>query len=236
MARKILFLTILALQFSNCSSSNGKIKEIKGDNSKSMTKSNKDPREKVIQLPPYDQTSSNSLIYALKHRKSQRKFDKKPLPLKMLSTLLWSANGINRKNGKRTAPVLWNMDIYVALQKGLYLYNPKDNSLELKLEKDIREKTGKQKFTQIAPVNLIFVMDYKNINDSWVESLGGKDYFAGNAVGYVSQNVYLFAAANNLSTVALAWFYQKELSTILKLKKSERILLTQPIGYGINVK
>ncbi len=44
------------------------------------------------------------LIKAYELRKSTKYFSKKEISIKELSTILWSANGINRKDGKRTAP------------------------------------------------------------------------------------------------------------------------------------
>ena len=69
------------------------------------------------------------LMQALKERKSSRSFSSKELPLEIISNLLWAASGINRQvSGLRTTPTASNrqeIDIYVALKKGLYLYNPK---------------------------------------------------------------------------------------------------------------
>ena len=44
------------------------------------------------------------LITAYKLRKSTKSFLTKEINLEDLSTILWAANGINRPNGKRTAP------------------------------------------------------------------------------------------------------------------------------------
>lgn len=196
-----------------------------------QSKNVKKEAAKMITLPKPDLENKATLMKALKMRQSNRSFSSKELSHQEISNLLWATNGTNRDNGKTTAPTLWNLDIYVALKEGLYLYNYKKHSLELKLDEDIREITGEQGFTSDAPLNLIFVVDYKDMTDSWVKSLGGKDLFAGNLVGYVSQNVYLYSAANNLSTVALAWFDQKKLKTKLKLSKTEKVILTQPVGY-----
>jgi hypothetical protein len=48
-------------------------------------------------------------------------------PAEMLSSLLWSAAGVNRPGtGKRTAPTARNwqeIDVYVAMESGLYRYD-----------------------------------------------------------------------------------------------------------------
>ena len=74
------------------------------------------------------------LMQVLKDRKSSRSFSPEKLPLQVLSNLLWAAFGVNRQeSGKRTAPsaVNWQeIDIYVAMAEGLYLYNAKTHILE----------------------------------------------------------------------------------------------------------
>ncbi|MFC1453334.1 nitroreductase family protein [Verrucomicrobiota bacterium] len=70
---------------------------------------------------------------ALKDRRSTRAFDAKPLPLQVLSDLLWAAWGISRPDsGKRTAPSARNwqeIDVYVVLPDGAYIYDAKANTL-----------------------------------------------------------------------------------------------------------
>jgi serine/threonine protein kinase len=49
-----------------------------------------------------------------------------------LSNLLWAAFGINRPDGRRTAPSAMNwqeVSIYVATPEGVYIYDAKDNAL-----------------------------------------------------------------------------------------------------------
>ena len=69
---------------------------------------------------------------ALSDRHSDREYADKELSLQDLSDLLWAANGINRPDGKRTAPSALNkqdIDIYVIMKEGAYLYDTKTNSL-----------------------------------------------------------------------------------------------------------
>ncbi|MCX6120813.1 MAG: nitroreductase family protein [Ignavibacteriales bacterium] len=110
---------------------------------------------KPIQLPPPQTEIGKPLMQVLKLRQSSRTFTAKPLPLQELSNLLWAAYGINRpENGKRTAPSAMNwqeIDIYVMMQSGTYMYDAKSNSLLLITEKDLREPTGKQSFVKEAP-------------------------------------------------------------------------------------
>jgi len=120
--------------------------------------------ENIIPLPEPEKTGGMPLMEALNQRHSGRSFQDKALTDQILSNLLWAAFGVNRENGKRTAPSSQGkteMEIYVAKSDGLFLYLPEKNALKKILDEDIRAKTGKQNFVADAPVNLIFVANYK---------------------------------------------------------------------------
>ena len=172
------------------------------------------------------------LMEALKERKSTRSFSSRELPIDILSNLLWAAFGINRPgSGKRTAPSASNIqeiDIYVAMKKGLYLYNPAQHALEPVMAGDIREFTGKQEFTKVAPINLIYVANFSKLG----ADTDNKIFYSANHAGYISQNVYLFCASEDLATVVLGWVDKPALKKIMNLKKDQEIILTQPVGYS----
>ena len=88
---------------------------------------------KPIQLPTAQTQGGHPLMQVLKERKTQREFSPEKLPMQVLANLLWAAFGINRPDGGRTAPSAMNwqeIDIYVALGDGLFLYNATANRLE----------------------------------------------------------------------------------------------------------
>jgi SagB-type dehydrogenase family enzyme len=187
---------------------------------------------KPIELPPPNMEGGMPLMEALKARSTQREYDSKDLPLQVLSDLLWAAFGINRPDsGKRTAPSAMNWqetDIYVALKSGLYLYNPKDNTLDPVLAEDIREATGMQPFVKDAPVNLVFVVDMNRMTRATDED---KKIYSAADVGFISQNVYLFCASEGLATVVRGWFDREKLTEVMKLRPEQYIVLTQTVGY-----
>jgi len=80
---------------------------------------------KIVQLPPPRSSGGKPLTDALKLRRSTREYSNRPLDLPVLSDLLWSAYGINRPTGDRTAPY-WRhimvLDIYIATAEGVWLY------------------------------------------------------------------------------------------------------------------
>ncbi len=190
-----------------------------------------DVKPKSVQLLPAQMDKGLPLMQVLKERESQRDFSPKELPLQLLSDLLWAANGINRKDGKRTAPTAMNMqeiDVYVSKSDGLYLYDAQNNLLKLVLDKDIRAFTGKQDFVAKAPINLIFVADYSKMEKVAAKQ---KDFFAAVDTGFISQNVYLFCASEGLSTVVRGWLDEEILTKAMQLNKNQKVILTQTVGY-----
>lgn len=180
-----------------------------------------------IPLPAPQKTGGMPLMEALNARQTSRDFSSKPLSEQQLANLFWAACGINRPDGKRTAPSARNMqeiDLYVALPTGLYLYQAKSNMLQQVLDQDIREKTGKQPFTQRAPVNLIYVAETERMR-------GDTEFYSAVDTGFVSQNVYLFCASEGLHTVVLGMVDKEALHAAMKLKPSQRVILTQPVGF-----
>ncbi len=181
---------------------------------------------------PAPQPESSELLRLLARRRSSREFDPRPLPLPVLSNLLWAAFGINRPaTGARTAPSALNaqeIDIYVALSTGLYIFDPSAHGLHLVREVDARRVTGFQDFVDEAPLDLIYVADLQHVKNVPVAEEG---LYAAASAGAIAQNVYLFCAAEGLSTVVRGWFDHKAVESALKLGTRERVLLAQTVGY-----
>ena len=188
--------------------------------------------QKPIKLLPPQTDIGKPLMQALQERKSTRAFSNKELSLQELSNLLWAGFGINRpETGKRTAPSAWNVqdiDIYVSTCDGLYLYNAEKHILEPILNMDIRAETGEQDFVANAPLNLIYVSNYKKFGEKDIELI--KCFSAVN-VGFISQNIYLYCASQDLVTVVRGTINKSELAKIMKLKPEQNIILAQTVGY-----
>jgi SagB-type dehydrogenase family enzyme len=183
-------------------------------------------------LPPPQIDNQKSLAQALKDRKSTRSFSKTQVPVQVISNLLWSACGINRPDtGRRTAPsaVNWQeIDIYVATADGLYLYDAKQHALKQILKQDIRALTGRQSFVGEAPVNLVYVADLSRMGGSNAEE---RNLYSAADAGFISQNVYLYCAAEGLATFVRALIDRDDLANAMKLRSTQRIILAQSVGY-----
>ncbi|MDR1003771.1 MAG: SagB/ThcOx family dehydrogenase [Prevotellaceae bacterium] len=173
-----------------------------------------------ISLPAPVKKGGMPLMEALNNRMTTREFSPEALDNQTLSDLLWAAWGFNREN-KRTAPSAMDrqeLSVYVILKQGVYLYDAKANKLVLVNKGDFRKAAGQQDFVAAAPLNLVFVED--TTKQGWAER----------NVGFLSQNVYLYCASKNLGTVVRGMFDAKELTNVLKLKDTQKPILTQTVG------
>ncbi len=167
--------------------------------------------------------------------------------MQLLSTLLWAAFGVNRPNGPfglvgRTAASASNsqeIDIYVALKEGAYLYDAPRHALVLVDQADLRHGAmtpGQEAVAELAPVQLIYVADVHRLTHSrgfqeprlqdpeWQKAYYYID------TGLIAGNVYLFAAAVGLA----AWFHNCEktdLAIRLRLGLEQHVLFAQSVGY-----
>ena len=186
-----------------------------------------------IRLPEPQTTGGKPLMEVLKERKTSRAFSSEKLPLKVLSNLLWAAWGVNRENGKRTAPSAMNnqeIDVYVAMADGLYRYDASEHTLAAVGQEDIRAATGLQRFVGDAPVNLVFVADYEKTGTMSAEQ---KAFYSAADAGYISQNVYLYCASEELATVVRGMVDRPACHEAMKLTPNKKIVLAQTVGYPV---
>ena len=200
-----------------------------------------------IRLPAPADERTASVFTALELRRTIREISAEPLPAPMLSTLLWAANGVNRGAGPfgasgRTAASASNsqeIDIYVALQAGAYVYEPSNHRLAPIVAEDLRGFTitpGQRAVSARAPVQLIYVVDVHKLTHTVGFQEPGlrdpevqKSYFYVDT-GLIAGNVYLIAAATGLA----AWFHncdRARLAQSLHLRPTQRVLFAQSVGY-----
>lgn len=184
-----------------------------------------------IRLPEVTDLDGPSLLQALHERCSSREFAPDPLPLPVLSTLLWAAFGVNRPDGGRTAPSALNaqeVDVFVAMPEGAYRYEAADHALQLVAAQDLRRVTGYQDFVDEAPVDLVYVADHTRMRAVPVEQ---RQAYAHAAAGAIAQNVYLYCASAGLNTVIRAWIDRHAIAEALGLSHDQQVLLSQTVGY-----
>ena len=204
-------------------------------------------RMKPIALLKPEAELSKTVMKALKERKTIREISDKKLSLQLLSELLWAACGVNRKVGPfsisgRTAASASNsqeVEVYVAMEEGTWLYDAIHHSLIPVVAEDLRPLAigqGQVNFGDKAPVRLIYVADINKLVHTAGYSEPGlqnaevqKSYYFVDT-GMIAGNVYLFAASLGLA----AWFHncnKPELTAKLKLRAEQRVLFGQTVGY-----
>jgi nitroreductase len=186
---------------------------------------------KTIPLPPPQTKGGKPLMEALQERKSSQEFAPEKLPPQVLSNLLWAAFGINRPDGRRTAPTASNrqeIDIYIATADGLLMYEPKAHALQSILKEDIRALTGNQPYLKEAAAVLICVADYERMNKGSEEN---KLLNSAVASGLIAQNVYLYCASEGLAVRVRTNIDRPMLAKAMNLRPNQKITLDQAVGY-----
>jgi SagB-type dehydrogenase family enzyme len=185
-----------------------------------------------VRLPlPKPRRHASAFLRLLGRRRSARSFSDQELDPQMLADLLWAASGISSREGYRTAPSARNwreIDIYVALARGLYRYDAFGGDLVKIDSSDLRARTGQQDFVGAAPVNLVYVADHDRMSSA---SPKERDFYAPADAGAICQNVYLFCASSGLATVVRGLIDRPALAEQMKLRPTQRIILAQTVGY-----
>jgi hypothetical protein len=200
--------------------------------------------EPIILVQPQTD-GGKSVLAALKERKTNRNIRDEKLSAQMLSNLLWAAWGVNRKAGPmglpgRTAASASNaqeIDMYVILPEGAYIYEAVNHRLDPVVAGDLRPKVsahGQGGAMTKAPVILVYVVDIAKYAKAKFQEPGLRDLdtqksYYSVAAGLIAGNVYLFAASQNLA----AWFHncnKQALAADLKLRPQQRVLYAQTVG------
>ena len=189
---------------------------------------------KPISLPQPKMEGGKPLMVALKDRCSTKAFSPEPVSMEMLSDLLWAADGINRPDsGKRTAPSAMNsqnIDLYVLLAKGVYLYDANAHSLVPVLAEDLRAlSAGPQDYAEEAPLHLLYVADYAKM--SKLPDRPKQVFFSACNTGAITQNVGLYCASAGLGSAVRGTMDVPSLHKKLKLRDDQEIMFNQVVGY-----
>ncbi|MDR3251706.1 MAG: SagB/ThcOx family dehydrogenase [Tannerella sp.] len=185
-----------------------------------------------IKLNAPNKSRGSAVMKALSDRQSIREFDTKDLALQDLSDLLWAANGVNRKDGKRTAPSAMNRQeiaVYVINKDGAYLYDATAHTLKPVTAGDHRKAVASgQDFAAVAPVCIVLVANLDVLGDPTKD---GTKLTASIDGGIVNQNINIFCAAVGLATVPRGTMNRDELKEVLKLTDKQMLIINNPVGY-----
>jgi nitroreductase len=201
-----------------------------------------------IALPAPQTRGGKPVMEALALRVTSRAFATTPLPLQIMANLLWAAQGMNGPKGADAmsgatpiAPsaVGWQeIDVYVVMKAGAYLYDWKTNVLKPVVSGDLRALTGIQPFVQDAPATLVYVADSRRIGypPGFPQALmegaeRDKEYMVWADAALISQNVSLFCASGGLATGLREAIDRPPLAEALKLDSAQTVIMAQCVGY-----
>ncbi len=225
--KKIIFIFTVIILITGCSKQIEKKEKIKSELIE-------------IKLPEPIYDSTTSIEQAILNRRSIRSYSNEPLSLKQISQLLWAAQGITSKDGKRAAPsagALYPLELYLVtgnfidLETGLYHYVPEKHSLEKINNDDLRKQLSNAALNQIwisdASALIIFTANYKKTAQRYGDQA---EKYVHMEIGHAAENVYLQAVSLNVGTVVIGAFNENKVKSILDLPEELTPLYIMPIG------
>ena len=182
-------------------------------------------------------------------RASAREWSDQELSLQDMSDLLWAANGINRPGEKKctasSAQNAQDIDIYLFMKDGVYLYDADAHALVPVMAGDFRSQIMMTPPPRPKdadgpppppppppsepPIQIILVSDVSRFKFGPPEL---KPEWGAIDAGIVSQNISLFCAATGLMTRPRASVEKEVVKNLLKLSDSQHVLLNHPVGYS----
>ncbi len=201
-----------------------------------------------IDLPTPKIRTGKSLPQSLRRRQTMREISDRKMPIQLLSNLLWAACGVNRRRGPfgalgitaASASNSQEIELYVALEQGVYLFDAREHRLLPIVASDLRTMAigpGQKNVAMKAPAQLLYVVDIERLtHTSGFQEPGlhdpevQKSYYYVDT-GLIAGNVYLFAASQGLA----AWFHNCDragLSRKLNLRPQQHVLFAQTVGYS----
>lgn len=185
----------------------------------------------VINLPARPAKSNVDIVAALEQRRTTREYAPATLSLEDLSAILWAANGVNRPDGKRTAPSAHGrqyIDIYVVADNGGYLYDANGHKLIEVTDRKVKDRVARQGHIAKSSHVLVLMADLSRVPGSTEDT---KLWWAHSTAGTIAENVHLMAAARGIGTGIVAGIQVDEIRRALSLPMEAVPLYVMPLGY-----
>lgn len=187
-----------------------------------------------ITLPPPQTEGGLGLFEALKKRSSApgSAFPDGEVSLQDLSTVLWAATGLNRPQRGWTVPMAKGLPpyckLYVAGGGGVWRYDWAAHSLREISQSGFKDKIGAQSFVKRAFYILVIVADAEALAPLNNEQRAAE--YSRVAAGAMSQNIYLAAAALNLSTRYIQSINHQAIKDSFKLARDDEPICAMPLS------
>lgn len=200
----------------------------------------KEEKKNALVLPkPNGNNIDISLLKVLKNRKSIREFNGEPISVSLLSTLLYYSFGckeVEREGdflsyfypvagGFNSLRVFVRINSVSGIKNDIYLYNPKQHTLEpmnKEIKNDYDKITGSYEIAKKCNISLHIAGDMKFIGYKY----GERAYrFMNLEAGHAVQNVYLVSAALDIGCVASGGFLDSEFFDYYSINAEKMYLL-----------
>lgn len=202
------------------------------------------PRLEILKLNP--KILKKGIGNIMIKRRSVRKYSKLPILKRDLEYLLYASGGLINNNyninkSKRPYPsagARYPLEIYplvfncLGIEKGLYHYNLKQNSLESLLKEDLRswlfKVTGGEKW--VKNVGITFIIT--GVFDRTRIKYGDRGYrYILIETGHLAQNIMLLATELGLGSCAIGGYIDNEVDKLLDINiQNENTLYLITIG------
>ena len=186
----------------------------------------------AIKLNAPNKNRGTSVMQALSARQSATDYSDRLLSVSDMSDLFWAANGVNREDGRRTAPSAMNAQdviLYAFTPQGVYLYDAGTHELKPVVAGDQRQVFGER---GMAPLIVLMVSDVSKFGDR--TPLDMRREFGAIDVGIVSQNIAVFCSGNGIWTRPRASMDRDAVKRLLHLNDTQLPMLNNAIGYPKN--
>jgi len=184
-----------------------------------------------ILLPDRPVKVGVDVVTALEQRRTTREYSPATLSLEDLSGILWAANGVNRPDGRRTAPAAHGrqyIDIYVVAEAGAYRYDAPGHKLVEIADRNIKSRMARQGHVAAASHVLVLTADMSKVPATGEDT---KFHWAHSTAGTIAENVHLMAAARGIGTGIVAGIKVDEIRQGLNLGKDVLPLYVMPLGF-----
>lgn len=189
-----------------------------------------------IRLPEVAAKGRMSVEEAIGRRRSVRDYADRPLDLRQIGALCWSAQGLTDKARRlRAAPsagATYPLVLYVVTKDGVFRYVPERHALTRHRAEDVRLRLQaaalEQEWVGAAPAVFVLAAEMART----VRRYGARaERYVWMEVGHAAQNLLLQAVALGLAGVPVGAFDDEDVAAVLGLSPSERPMYLVPVGY-----
>jgi len=205
-------------------------------------------KQKILKLSQPRFSGEISLESTLKSRRTIRSFSSREIDLSIVSQLLWALQGVTyiedlpegEKIFHRAAPSAgrtYPLEVYVALSTGLYRYEPREYTLHLISDEDVRNKLSEAAMTPLnkeaiktASLTIVLAADNQRALKT-TPLFENAVRFVHLEAGHATQNLILQAVAFGLGVCIITSYQVATVYEVLKLPRNHRPIYILPIGF-----